>query len=218
MPSMLDYLTKGKRGTSLPEERFALFLVGPPGIGKSTFISNIAVGMTKFETPFNDSNINNTIPTHISSVDWYVEEYAEAKGKSYDQVWKDYVKQATRKNHIATFKAISLNRNVIIDQTNMTINSRAKKLALFPDNYKKIALVFDFGNLSAHEYAKRLYFRNGKQIPIHVIEKMIVTYQAPTYDEGFDTIIGGPLFTSKDAITFINLVKGEYSALNLAKK
>ena len=73
--------------------------------------------------------------------------------------------------------------------TNITVKRRRKTLQYF-NNYTKIAIVFP--HLNEDEIIRRNQFRlitEKKSIPFGVIKNMILTYEKPTYDEGFDDII-----------------------------
>ena len=76
---------------------------------------------------------------------------------------------------------------MIWDQTNVSKKSRAPKLAMVPDHYEKIAVVF--ATPDDEELQRRLGSRPGKSIPAHIVMGMASSLQQPTYDEGFDDII-----------------------------
>jgi predicted kinase len=144
-------------------------LVGIPGSGKSTWVSN-------------QNWSKNCV--YLSS-DKFIEEYAESVNKTYNEVFGEYVKTATQrltKHAITTYVAET---DAIWDQTNLTVKSRANKLKLFPC-YKKIAVVF--ATPDTHELAKRLAGRKGKHISDVVIASMTSIFQMPTTEEGFDEI------------------------------
>jgi len=144
-------------------------LVGVPGSGKSTWVNN-------------QSWSKNCV--YLSS-DNFIEEYATSVGKTYNEVFNEYVKTATQ---LLTKRAITANvaeSDAIWDQTNMSIKSRASKLKLFPC-YKKIAVVFS--KPDDEELARRLANRPGKEISESIITSMINNFQMPTTEEGFDEI------------------------------
>ena len=144
-------------------------LVGVPGSGKSTWISN-------------QHWAKNCV--HLST-DKFIDEYAASVSKTYNEVFTDYIKTAT---HMLNKQAITTNvaeSDVIWDQTNLTVKSRANKLKIFRC-YKKIAVVF--ATPDSHELAKRLASRPGKSISDAVIASMTNIFQMPTTEEGFDEI------------------------------
>jgi len=144
-------------------------LVGVPGSGKSTWIENQSWSKSC---------------VHLSS-DKFIEEYAVSVGKTYNEVFDEYVKTAAQ---LLTKRAITTNvaeTDAIWDQTNLTVKSRAGKLKLFPC-YRKIAVVFSTPDTT--ELARRLASRPGKNISDAVIASMTSIFQMPSEEEGFAEI------------------------------
>jgi predicted kinase len=144
-------------------------LVGVPGSGKSTWIEN-------------QNWSKNCV--HLSS-DKFIDNYASSLGKTYNDVFNEYVKTATQ---LLNKQAITTNvseTDAIWDQTNLTVKSRAGKIKLFPC-YKKIAVVFETPD--SFELARRLASRPGKSISDAVMASMTSIFQMPTTEEGFDEI------------------------------
>ena len=141
-------------------------LVGVPGSGKSTWIKNQdwALGMT------------------IVSTDAFVEDYARAQGKTYNEVFKEYMPTAIDLMIEQVVFAREHGHNVIWDQTSTTVKSRKKKFNMLPD-YEHIAVVFKTPN--PLELAIRLKNRPGKNIPQQVINSMISGWEEPTLNEGY---------------------------------
>lgn len=146
-----------------------IMLIGAPCTGKSTYIK-------KYE---NDKSYV------ILSTDDYIQAYADASGKTYNEVFKEVIKSAEFELMSRLQYAIAAKKNIIWDQTNMTIASRAKKLNKVPSNYVKKAVVLYADLQTIKERNKN---RPGKVIPFDVIQSMLVFYQKPTSDEGFSTI------------------------------
>lgn len=146
-------------------------LVGVPGSGKSTWIKNQdwALGLT------------------IVSTDAFVEDYARQQGKTYSEVFTDYMPTAVDLMAEQVVRARTLGHTVIWDQTSTTIASRAKKFRMLP-NYEHIAVVFK--TPEHKELMRRLTSRweSGKIIPEHVIASMIASWEEPTLEEGFAEI------------------------------
>jgi len=144
-------------------------LIGVPGAGKSTWIKNQiwALGLT------------------IVSTDAFVEDYARAQGKTYNEVFKDYMPIAVKlmANQALICQANGL--DVIWDQTSTTRASRTRKFNTLP-KYEHIAVVFKTPEPA--ELARRLASRPGKNIPDHVMRSMIEGFEMPTEDEGFKEI------------------------------
>jgi predicted kinase len=148
-------------------------LVGLPCTGKSTFRQRLKQDF-EFLT--------------ISSDD-YIESWGRAKGKTYSEVFPDYVKDATHRIEEDARVAKIKELDVVWDQTNLTVSKRKKILDKF-DNYVKICVHFE---IDVHlEWMRRLYRRageEGKYIPFHVLESMDRSSEYPQYSEGFDWIV-----------------------------
>jgi hypothetical protein len=146
-------------------------LVGVPCAGKSTWIKNQiwALGLT------------------VVGTDMYVEMEAHRQGKTYTEVFEDYMPIAVRlmANHALTCQANRL--DFIWDQTSTTIKSRAKKFnTLLSSQYEHIAVVFKVPEPA--ELMRRLASRPGKEIPADVMESMIKNFELPSLNEGFKEI------------------------------
>jgi predicted kinase len=146
-------------------------LIGVPGAGKSTWIKDQiwALGLT------------------VVSTDAFVEDYARAQGKTYSEVFTDYMPTAVDLMAEQVVRARELGHTVIWDQTSTTIASRAKKFRMLPD-YEHIAVVF---RTPEHkELVRRLSSRweSGKIVPEHVVASMIAGWEEPTNEEGFKEI------------------------------
>lgn len=144
-------------------------LVGIPGSGKSTWVENQEWAKD----------------CAYISTDKLVEEEAKRKGSTYNEVFHDYMKEATTLMCEEVIAARASNQNIIWDQTSTTVKSRAKKLRML-SKYKKIAVVF--GVPAPEELDRRLASRPGKSIPKHVVNQMIDGFVVPTEEEGFDEI------------------------------
>ena len=144
-------------------------LIGVPASGKSTWVKN------------QDWAVD--IP--VVSTDNFVEEYAKEQGKTYSEVFDEYMPTAVRLMANQALICQANNLDVIWDQTSTTINSRKRKFNTLP-KYEHIAIVFK--TPEAEELARRLASRPGKNIPAHVMRSMIDGFQMPTEDEGFTEI------------------------------
>ena len=144
-------------------------LVGVPGSGKSTWIKNQdwALGLT------------------VVSTDAFVEDYARAQGKTYSEVFEEYMPTAVNLMADQVVRARELGHTIIWDQTSTTVASRARKFRMLP-NYYAIAVVFRCPD--ADELVRRLSSRPGKIIPLDVVESMIKNFEIPTEEEGFKEI------------------------------
>jgi predicted kinase len=144
-------------------------LIGVPCAGKSTWIKDQiwALGLT------------------IVSTDAFVEDYARAQGKTYAEVFKDYMPTAVDLMAEQVVRARELGHDVIWDQTSTTIASRARKFNMLP-HYEHIAVVFP--TPSWEVLNTRLASRPGKVVPIDVVQSMIDNWEEPTENEGFKEI------------------------------
>jgi predicted kinase len=144
-------------------------LIGVPGSGKSTWASN------------QDWALGHA----IISTDKWVEIYAKEVGRTYSEVFADFMPTAVDLMAKEVTVARDLGRNIIWDQTSTTVKSRLKKFNMLPD-YEHIAVVFKTPEHA--ELMRRLSSRPGKEIPDHVIASMIASFEMPTLEEGFKEI------------------------------
>jgi predicted kinase len=149
----------------------AYILVGVPGSGKSTWV--------KSQTWLDGAQ--------VISTDTHVESYARSQGKTYTEVFKDYMPTALEMMVNEVVLARHVNRDIIWDQTSTTISTRAKKIRMLP-NYYKIAIIFKTPPTS--ELMERLASRPGKEVPWEVVSTMAqqLETEPPTLEEGFDEI------------------------------
>lgn len=144
-------------------------LIGVPGSGKSTWV---------------DEQDWALLCARISTDKW-VEIYAKEVGRTYSEVFVDFMPTAVDLMAKEVVMAREVGRDIIWDQTSTTIKSRARKFNMLPD-YEHIAVVFK--TPEKEELARRLASRPGKNIPEHVMRSMIENFDVPTEDEGFKEI------------------------------
>ena len=144
-------------------------LIGVPGAGKSTWISN-------------QSWAKDCV---IVSTDNHVETYAESVGKTYNEVFSDYMSTAVDLMAKDVVAAREADKDIIWDQTSVSVKSRQRKFRMLRD-YEHIAVVFATPDMN--ELTKRLASRPGKNIPWSVMTSMIENFEMPTIDEGFKEI------------------------------
>lgn len=144
-------------------------LIGVPGAGKSTWI---------------DSQ-DWTLPCAKVSTDKWVEIYAKEVGKTYSEVFADFMPTAVELMAKEVVAAREMGRDIIWDQTSVNVKSRKRKFNMLPDYYH-IAVVFK--TPEHKELMRRLMNRPGKDIPDHVIASMIASFEMPTEEEGFKEI------------------------------
>jgi len=144
-------------------------LVGVPGSGKSTWVSN--------QDWASDCAYINT--------DTWVELYAKEQSKTYSEVFEEYMPKAVNIMTEHVKLARDAGQDIIWDQTSTTVASRKRKFNMLPD-YEHIAVVFQ--TPPRPELKRRLDSRPGKEIPDVVMEGMLASFEMPSKDEGFDQI------------------------------
>jgi len=144
-------------------------LIGVPGSGKSTWIAN---------QPWTKDCV-------IVSTDNHVDAYARSVGKTYNEVFSDYMPTAVNLMADDVVRARTAGKDIIWDQTSTTVASRRRKFNMLRD-YRHIAVVFPTPEVD--ELDRRLSARPGKNIPGSVILRMISQFDMPTVDEGFSEI------------------------------
>ena len=144
-------------------------LIGVPAAGKSTWINsqNWIGGM------------------EYVSTDHHVHAYAKEQGKTYEDVFKDYMPTAVDLMAAEVVAAREAGRDVLWDQTSTTVKSRARKFNMLP-NYEHIAVVFTTPAIAVLK--ERLANRVGQPIPWEVVQGMIDNFEYPTDEEGFKEI------------------------------
>ena len=144
-------------------------LVGVPGSGKSTWVNNQEWAKD----------------CAYISTDKHVEAYAASVGKTYSEVFKDYMPTAVNLMLADVIDARDAGRDIIWDQTSCSIASRKRKFNMLPEYY---AIAVVFRTPERDELDVRLSGRPGKHIPKNVIDSMIRSWDEPTEDEGFKEI------------------------------
>ena len=144
-------------------------LIGVPCAGKSTWIA---------EQEWAKDCV-------VVSTDEFVEDYAKEVGSTYNEVFEDYMPTAVKLMAEKVVRAREQGKDIIWDQTSMSIKSRKRKFNMLPD-YEHIAVIFK--TPEPVELERRLNSRPGKNIPDHVMKSMIKSFDIPTVEEGFKEI------------------------------
>jgi tRNA uridine 5-carbamoylmethylation protein Kti12 len=156
-----------------------IFLIGPPGSGKTTWLANYFAILAETRKP-------EDIPQYaIVSTDRMVEERMALHNVDYTTAFLMIPKEESDQlcfNKL--YGCLKNNYHIIVDQTNVDKVTRAAKLALVPENYFKRAIVFDLPHevvLQRINAPERLAV--GKVIPDAVMQKMFDTYEEPDLTE-----------------------------------
>jgi predicted kinase len=154
-----------------------VMLVGIPTSGKSTYVEKL-------------KKLDYWKDAVVLSTDSYIEKEAKRMGLTYNQVFDDVIDNATRELELQLIMAKDKGKNLIYDQTNLTIKSRRKKLSKLPSFYRRGVIYFE---VSLEEALKRNKTREGKFIPESILKRMYHQFEVPTISEGFDYVEVGTL-------------------------
>lgn len=150
-----------------------VMLIGPPGCGKTTYMKDREVDGEYF---------------YIASTDTIIEELCIEQGLTYDEGFKRFIKVAEKSMKKEIEEAVENDVSIFWDQTNLSVKSRAKKLAMIPDKYFKEAVYFDINEDELRHRLHRRAQKEGKTIPAHILCNMLRNFEVPELDEGFDVI------------------------------
>ncbi len=159
--------------------KFAHILVGLPATGKTTWVTK----QQKLALE----------PAVMVSSDYEIESIAKRRGMTYNDVFKDksLLSLAMSRMYEALELAKDQNRDIIWDQTNLSVKKRRSILGRIPNGYRKIAVVFEppqFRKFEA-EWKTRLDSRPGKNLPRKVLLDMWDQFTWPCVSEGFDVVV-----------------------------
>lgn len=152
-----------------------IMLCGIPTSGKSTYVEKL-------------KKIKYWENAVILSTDNYIEEQAKRLGMTYNQVFDDVIDNATRELELQLNMAKDKGKDIIYDQTNLSKNTRKKKLSRIPCWYRRTAVYFP---VSLEEALERNKHREGKFIPESILKRMYHQFQIPTIQENFDYVENG---------------------------
>lgn len=147
-----------------------VMLVGIPCSGKSTYVNRLK------KIPFWENAV-------VLSTDNYIEKVAQEHNTTYSEIFEDCIDEATRQLELSLIEAKDKGRNIIYDQTNLSIKTRKKKLSKLPSLYARGVIYFE---ISLEEALERNKHREGKFIPESILKRMYHQLEVPTLEEGFD--------------------------------
>ena len=152
-----------------------IVMVGLPGSGKSTWRDKmLAQTASEFITISSDDEI---------------EAMATADGTTYSDGFKKYLGKATAITKQKFRDAVNNGKNILWDQTNLSVKKRRGILNQVPENYTKTAVVFEVTQAELDDRLEKRQKETGKHIPPQVIKDMAKRYAPPTKQEGFDKVL-----------------------------
>jgi len=194
-------------------------LVGPPSIGKSTWIKNTFADIQPYVISRDNiveqvaDNLGWTYddlfvaPPQGSQLGDYDEKYGEViKSPSY-MSWQPLsfskVLEANNQVHLSFTKlvsnAVNSEKDIVVDMTNMTAGARKNALKAIEGNesfFEKIAVVFPFEGAEdiiidvARKRAEAAKrMGKSKTLPDSVMRKMFASFQNVSPEEGFDKVV-----------------------------
>ena len=149
-----------------------IMLCGIPTSGKSTYVEKLKK-MKYWENAV------------VLSTDSYIEEYAKRVGQTYNEVFDDVIPDATRELELELNMAKDKGKDIIWDQTNLSVKTRRKKLLKLPSFYRRNAVYFE---VSLEDALERNKHREGKFIPESILKRMWHQFEIPTRNEDFDYV------------------------------
>ena len=147
-------------------------MCGIPCSGKSTYVNELK------KIPFWENAV-------VLSTDAYIEKVAQEHNTTYREIFDECIDEATRQLELALIEAKDRGKNIIYDQTNLTIKTRKKKLSKLPSLYARGVIYFD---VTLEEALRRNENREGKYIPKSVLKRMYHQLEVPTLEEGWDYV------------------------------
>jgi len=149
-----------------------VFLCGIPCSGKSTYVNKL-------------KKLDYWKDAVVLSTDNYIEKQAQRCGMTYNQIFDDVIDNATRELELELSMAKDKGKNIIWDQTNLSVKTRRKKLSKLPSIYARGVIYF---TVSLEEALERNENREGKYIPKSVLKRMWHQFEIPTLEEDFDYV------------------------------
>lgn len=149
-----------------------VMLCGIPTSGKSTYVEKL-------------KKLDYWKDAVVLSTDNYIEKCAKSVGQTYNEVFDDVIPDATRELELEFNMAKDKGRNIIWDQTNLSIKTRKKKLSKLPSHYHRGVIYF---TVSLEDALERNKHREGKFIPESILKRMWHQFETPTLEEGFDYV------------------------------
>lgn len=147
-------------------------LCGLPTSGKSTYVQKL-------------KKMDYWANAVVLSTDNYIEQVAKSMNSTYNEIFEQTIEEAIRKLEMSFNEAKENGRDIIWDQTNLTIKSRRSKLSKLPSFYRRGCVYFP---ITLEDALERNKTREGKVIPESILSRMAQQLEVPSVTEGFDFI------------------------------
>lgn len=161
-------------------EPICTVMVGLPGLGKSTEVKELCELYNRI-----------SMPVFVYSTDRFIEDAAAHFGKTYNEMFVDNIEAATETMSALLEDAIKEQKDIIWDQTNLTVEKRRKIVERMRQAGYQVRCEFIMPPKTVAElteWKRRLESRPGKNIPQNILTNMIESFTIPSVDEGFDMI------------------------------
>lgn len=148
--------------------------VGIPGCGKSTLVKRIV----------------NELDFHLVSSDQIIDEHAQKIGSHYDKIFKEYTNVATHLMWRRFHSFINDGKNIILDRTNLTIDSRKHVFDQIPFSYKIVVINVHVTEEDHKKFIEKRALSGGKVVPNPIVRAMTEELQfCSEMEERVDLII-----------------------------
>lgn len=161
-------------------KKIIIMLSGPPGSGKSTWVSK---NIHKYGERF-----------HYFSTDHAILDIVATENISYEKAIAEYISDVACHEYEKYKTAIHMQMSCVIDQCNINSKARRRKIEILDelglrDDYHIVVVSFEVEKEEVEKrYFKRLQ-KTNRNIPIGVRERMYLNFEPVSKDEGYDEII-----------------------------
>lgn len=167
-------------------------LSGLPASGKS-------IMATRIEKLYRDDGLS----VFVYSTDTILEERGKELNKTYNEIFKDYIDEATKIVNSKLKTALKNNVDIIIwDQTNLSFRKRRRIDQVIPKHYIRSYHAFVPPTIDEDKkiWRDRLSSREGKSIPDHILVSMLKSYEIPGVDTNEHPVVYYSLFSKIPSI------------------
>src|SRR3954447_729241 len=149
-------------------------LMGLPGSGKTTWRSRCVAEREG--------------AAHAVARDDVVENIASLHGITYAEAWRTFSKIIDKEFRRRLTEAFTLDKDVVVDNTNLTAKDRRRIFSRAPEDWEKVGVIFD---VPEQWLVHRLLTRTdagGKRIAPWLVQRMRLDWVPPA-PEDFDRIL-----------------------------